>query len=929
MPIRTFLDTRSLRAAAALALFGFTLAHNAAAQLTPESAEIDHAGVISEWDDEAFERGKTFFESSCAACHGMPGETPPHAQARVFGREVFRFGDDPYSMYRTLTFGAGAMLPQTWLAPAERYDAVYYIREAFVQPGGGVELFEITDDYLESLPKGLNKGQRSEVQPRDFGPVLTSQIERRVNLALTFDLGYGVKMSYDLQRMAVSNVWSGDLDLSETQHVLLRGEGQPEPAGEPIRPLEYWYWCNPGDLSAPPQLRHETWIDDSESSAWLPPGAMEFHGHHVHGRNAALAYSIRGREVLEVPGAVTTNDLPVLHHTIEIGPGNDTLILCAGRLFDPSWPIEGVFPLFGGELPAGGNSAHGAFAMVAAEAVDDRYGPFVAAAAIGETGDLSWSIDNQRLLLTVPPSTTPTRFRVYRASGTGDGHIESFTRLIGQAHDNGALGLPDLSALEDGGSRLWREELRTEIVHDDVQYHYEPVDYERRQRRTVTHEHVPYTVDTITLPWTNPWNAWMRMSDLAFFDDGTLAVSTLGGDVWLVTGLESGSTEATWKRFASGLFEPLGLEIIDGLIYAVCRGGIVRLHDLNGDGQADWYENFHADHEISNGFHAYNFDLIPHDDGNLYYIKPGRYTDYRRPGAVVRVSPDGGQYEITATGFRVPNGLGLAPGGVLLGTDNQGEWVPANKIQVLQPGHFYGVFSHEDKEREDYTRPLIWLPQEFDNSPGKLVHAADPRFGPLAGLMIGTSFGKGWVYYLLGEISADADQTAAVTLPFQFRSGVMRAAVNPRDGQVYVTGLTGWDTESTELEGCLQRIRYTGESGTMLIGARATRGGIELEFSGPIDTAALSPGNFEIERWNYRRTADYGSDHWSVDNPDREGHDTLRVAAASAGASANRVRLDIEDMRPADTLRVHFTLKSANQTTFRETVYLTVHRLAD
>ena len=63
--------------------------------------------------------------------------------------------------------------------------------------------------------------------------------------------------------------------------------------------------------------------------------------------------------------------------------------------------------------------------------------------------------------------------------------------------------------------------------------------------------------------------------------------------------------------------------------------------------------------------------------------------------------------------------------------------------------------------------------------------------------------------------------------------------------------------------------------------------------------------------------------------PDREGHDTLRVAAASARAAANHIRLDIEDMRPADTIRIHFSLKSANKSKFSETAYLTVHQLPD
>ena len=50
-----------------------------------------------------------------------------------------------------------------------------------------------------------------------------------------------------------------------------------------------------------------------------------------------------------------------------------------------------------------------------------------------------------------------------------------------------------------------------------------------------------------------------------------------------------------WQRVASGLFQPLGVIVKDGLIYVSCRDQIVRLHDLNGDGESDWYENFNSE----------------------------------------------------------------------------------------------------------------------------------------------------------------------------------------------------------------------------------------------------------------------------------------------------------------------------------------------
>ena len=48
----------------------------------------------------------------------------------------------------------------------------------------------------------------------------------------------------------------------------------------------------------------------------------------------------------------------------------------------------------------------------------------------------------------------------------------------------------------------------------------------------------------------------------------------------------------TWQRIASGLFQPLGVKIVDGEIYITCRDQLVILHDLNGDGETDYLPEF-------------------------------------------------------------------------------------------------------------------------------------------------------------------------------------------------------------------------------------------------------------------------------------------------------------------------------------------------
>src|SRR5690606_38346660 len=103
---------------------------------------------------------------------------------------------------------------------------------------------------------------------------------------------------------------------------------------------------------------------------------------------------------------------------------------------------------------------------------------------------------------------------------------------------------------------------------------------------------IPYAVDTIELPISNPWNALLFCGGHDFLPDGSALVCTMQGDVWHVSGLDQGSKRARWQRFAAGLHHALGLVVDDDGIFVLGRDQITRLHDRNRDGEADFYECF-------------------------------------------------------------------------------------------------------------------------------------------------------------------------------------------------------------------------------------------------------------------------------------------------------------------------------------------------
>src|SRR5262249_57819561 len=171
---------------------------------------------------------------------------------------------------------------------------------------------------------------------------------------------------------------------------------------------------------------------------------------------------------------------------------------------------------------------------------------------------------------------------------------------------------------------------------------------------------------------------------------------------------------------------------------------------LDGDGEADFYENLNNDWHTGAGQHSYDTCLETDPQGNFYFFKTG---DPETPtgGCLMRVTPDGKEASVFATGFRHPIGLGMSPAGVLSGADQEGNWMPATRIDLYQKGGFYGDMRthHRAKAPEFYDPPLLWLPREIDNSAGGQVWAPEGKFGPLSGHLLHLSYGRCKMFLVL------------------------------------------------------------------------------------------------------------------------------------------------------------------------------------
>ena len=447
----------------------------------------------------------------------------------------------------------------------------------------------------------------------------------------------------------------------------------------------------------------------------------------------------------------------------------------------------------------------------------------------------------------------------------------------------------------------------------------------------------PFRVDTLTLPTPNRWKARVRPGGIDFFPGGRrAAVCTWDGDVWLVDGLQDDAGGLTWTRYATGLFQPLGVAVRDGAVYVLGRDQITRLHDLNADGEADWYEAFNHDAQVTEHFHEFAMDLQyrPGADGDFYYMKGACHAkDAAVPqhGTMIRVAADGSRSEIVCYGFRAPNGLGIAPDGRFFTTDQQGHWTPANRLNLIEPGKFYGYnLSYLPRPKpEGYEPPVLWLHPEFDRSPAQPLFVDSDRWGPLNGKMLLTSYGTGRVELVMTEVVGGRTQGAAVKLDLPAAAtGVMRGRFNPADGQLYACGLFGWAGDRTQ-PGGLYRVRYTGGSLRMPIEWHAVKTGVVITFTDPLDAdMATDAGSYGVTRWNYRRTADYGSPDLRVADG-RAGREEVVVESARLSKDGRTVELTLADMRPAMQMRIEYDLKGDDGADVRGEIQSTVHATAD
>jgi glucose/arabinose dehydrogenase len=438
-----------------------------------------------------------------------------------------------------------------------------------------------------------------------------------------------------------------------------------------------------------------------------------------------------------------------------------------------------------------------------------------------------------------------------------------------------------------------------------------------------------YTIGKIaTPPGVDP-----QLGGLALMPDGRMVAAFHHGEIALYD-----FKKATWKIFAEGLHEPLGvLPGKDGSILVMQRPELTRLRDTNGDGVADRYDAVFDDFGMTGNYHEFAFGPVRGPNGKLYVslnlasagdtIRPeirGEWSPIGLPrekfydvadwkknsteagrmygrvkwrGCIVEIDETTGAASLFATGFRSPDGMAFDAAGNFFVDDNQGDWRGTSPVHVVTRGGFYGhpaslVWRKDWDGAEPLKLPIeklnslrtvaaINLPHGiYANSPTQMAWIPKTAaWGAFGGQMVVGEMNSGRVLRLLPEQVDGVWQGACVIFvdSTALRGGIHRLLFV---GDTLYLGRTHLIWAGSEGIGTVKLAKMPFEA----LNLHATPKGFRFEFTAPLDAGVTDVTRWAGQRYYYKYHEPYGSPQM----------DLTPVSPSKVTLSADNRSVDVE-----------------------------------
>ncbi len=707
-----------------------------------------------------------------------------------------------------------------------------------------------------------NNHRDGRLNDQDMGSIVATRFQDKkeiIHKAVSLKLGDSNELSacYDPWTLTYRLVWSdGFVKFDPFRWGVSRG----------VRPEGNILWRHSGK-----------WRKDQNPMSRSLDG-LDYHGYYRHGSRVIFAYEYESLKILEHPWAQKESDgLLVFTRTIQYQKN------ARSEAKNPSIPLAEVPEDFKSIIVRKEIKGKHIYQWFHIE--QEGFTQFIGIRA-GTDESVKIVREDRSLKIQFGDDSREGLFKVYHFR-TPLPSIEGKKKVIAGFEEHS---IESLKKWVRGGPSQWPQKLVL-----------------KGQRAKANDSEAPYVVDRLPVPFENPFKSVMLLSGIDFFSNGKALVCTLMGDVWVVSGIDDDLKRVTWKRYAAGLYQPFGIDIIDDKVYILAKDMLHILHDYNGDDEVDFHENYANDWVETRG-HTHVFGLDRDNKGNFYF--PSYDVFYKLP-------PDGSGVQLMAKGFRNCMGLAVSPEGMVLASNQEGTWTPASGIlEVTQDAHY----GHKRKN-EPISPAMCYIPRGVDNSTGGMAFVDSDRWGPLGKSLIGLSYGYGSHYLILLDKTVSPTQGAVVPLQGEFRAGVHRGRINPKDGQFYTVGCDGWGNYALD-DGSLDRVRYTGKDIYIPSGFKVHRNGVRIDFRFELDSeAAQNAGNYFAQQWDYVYSQQYGSPEYSVKQPEKLGHDRLKVRRVQVLNSGKSIFVEMPYLLPSLQLHIQMKLKTKSGKAFETEIY--------
>jgi hypothetical protein len=347
------------------------------------------------------------------------------------------------------------------------------------------------------------------------------------------------------------------------------------------------------------------------------------------------------------------------------------------------------------------------------------------------------------------------------------------------------------------------------------------------------------------------------------------------GSLFLIDNPTATGEEIKYRLLADSLREPVGVIYVNGKVY-ISEKNALNEYTLNADRTKATFSRKVATipHDASGtaNFQEYTFGAL-YKDGYFYVttggavIKGGKsfdtlseYLTESKVGCVLKISDANGSLEMISSGHRAADGIAWGPEGSIWITDNQGSYRPGSQLTAILPGSNYGYPNKVNAfSAKPVTPPSLWLVHgEIAQSP---TYPVLIKKGLYAGQFLMGDVSLGGIKRAFVEKVNGAWQGAVFSFTGGLEVGIQRI-LEDSNGVLYVGGFGRGDVNNWGWNGKmfgLQKLTpKPGVSTFEILAIRSRKGGMELEFTKPVNGDAINPAHYSVTSGTMVPQSGYG-----------------------------------------------------------------------